>query len=777
MKRSIFFTLVSGLWILASQNSHAILDINNNGLSDLWEKTYNNNLLFTATFSPQADPDGDGWTNLQEATAGTDPLNANPPSSRIQPNQVHVPAVYITGQNGKPELLSPESYSFTWPTKIGKGYTLFCSTVLTPGSWLALDVPLIGNGNIMGRTVPITHPDGSIPEKLFWRVAVTDTDSDGDGLTNAEESHFSSNSLHIDTDGDGRSDFFEANGGTDLLINQFLANPESGGLVGNLATSLRAVWGFESYDSANRFPNMVGSLYPARPNGTVVQSAIAAGPLLRTAAFDNVQDYLEAPLDVTTPSTNAGTVAFWFKGVSSSTDRYLFCRDYGTLPMLWCGYNAKTLVVQENGVNVLRRVGFFAFGGGHPFVASGLTTIRMDLINPAVRELDDDKWHHVVISINSSSVRLIIDGVSSTAPTTVAYEMFKTPTTSGNPSNPAFKSGFYIGTLSSAYSNAAGFTSNLNAALDQVIIYQRALSVAEANAIYNLDTDGDGVSNRAEFASGANPFVYETDLDNDGLANSGEFTAQTNPLDYDSDDDLLPDGWEVTNTLNPRSAVRVDGTTGDPDLDGIQNQYEYVLNLNPKSATTNGSADLSSDRDGDGIPDHWEAATSSLTYDPILVRSVFVRKLDWEIPDGLEDFDEDGYCNLAEFLTGNNPIIFTPGGLVDLDGDELTVGQEALYGSNLNLADTNGDGLNDGVSAQAGINPASLDSDNDGLTNVQEIALGTNPLIADTDGDGVLDSADAFPWDSSRTLAPPPTAGDTSPPMITITTPEGATEL
>jgi Bacterial TSP3 repeat len=132
---------------------------------------------------------------------------------------------------------------------------------------------------------------------------------------------------------------------------------------------------------------------------------------------------------------------------------------------------------------------------------------------------------------------------------------------------------------------------------------------------------------------------------------------------------------------------------------------------------------------------------------------------------------------LAEFLTGNNPIIFTPGGLVDLDGDELTVGQEALYGSNLNLADTNGDGLNDGVSAQAGINPASLDSDNDGLTNVQEIALGTNPLIADTDGDGVLDSADAFPWDSSRTLAPPPTAGDTSPPMITITTPEGATEL
>src|ERR1700736_2027036 len=48
------------------------VDLNGNGMSDIWE------LIFHAQgVDPNADPDGDGTTNLQESIAGTDPFNAN----------------------------------------------------------------------------------------------------------------------------------------------------------------------------------------------------------------------------------------------------------------------------------------------------------------------------------------------------------------------------------------------------------------------------------------------------------------------------------------------------------------------------------------------------------------------------------------------------------------------------------------------------------------------------------------------------------------------------
>ena len=74
------FLLVSCLWLLSSAIAPAIIDSNDNGMSDLWEQHFNNEELFPESFDPTADPDGDGWSNLQEATAGTDPdrrLRAN----------------------------------------------------------------------------------------------------------------------------------------------------------------------------------------------------------------------------------------------------------------------------------------------------------------------------------------------------------------------------------------------------------------------------------------------------------------------------------------------------------------------------------------------------------------------------------------------------------------------------------------------------------------------------------------------------------------------------
>ena len=49
-------------------------DVDNDGLDDAWEFTE----MLTNTYGPDDDPDGDGYTNLQEYTNNTDPLETSP---------------------------------------------------------------------------------------------------------------------------------------------------------------------------------------------------------------------------------------------------------------------------------------------------------------------------------------------------------------------------------------------------------------------------------------------------------------------------------------------------------------------------------------------------------------------------------------------------------------------------------------------------------------------------------------------------------------------------
>src|SRR5256885_12536963 len=49
---------------------HAIVDLNGNGMSDVWEQFYQAQGL-----APNADADGDGQTNLAESIAGTNPFD------------------------------------------------------------------------------------------------------------------------------------------------------------------------------------------------------------------------------------------------------------------------------------------------------------------------------------------------------------------------------------------------------------------------------------------------------------------------------------------------------------------------------------------------------------------------------------------------------------------------------------------------------------------------------------------------------------------------------
>ena len=181
MKRSLF---ALACWLLAP-SAFAILDTNNNGISDLWERDFNNGSLFDEFFDPQADPDKDGWTNEQEAAAGTNPFDPNPPDGMIRPDIVHTPAVWGE-ENGVPYIDTPEAVTVTWPTLAGKRYHLLVSPDLSQGSWIGVpDSDFISNGNI-----PEFHFITAESDKLFWRVAVEDIDQDSDGLTDYEEQLF-----------------------------------------------------------------------------------------------------------------------------------------------------------------------------------------------------------------------------------------------------------------------------------------------------------------------------------------------------------------------------------------------------------------------------------------------------------------------------------------------------------------------------------------------------------------------------------------------------------
>lgn len=88
----------------------------------------------------------------------------------------------------------------------------------------------------------------------------------------------------------------------------------------------------------------------------------------------------------------------------------------------------------------------------------------------------------------------------------------------------------------------------------------------------------------------------------------------------------------------------------------------------------------------------------------------------------------------------------------DVDGDRVTARWEYLLGCSDQLLDTDGDGIGDYEEIYVGWevllptgsytsypNCARTDSDLDGLDDFEEEALGTDPLLADTDGDGLTD--------------------------------------
>ncbi|MGA2244695.1 MAG: DUF1800 family protein [Verrucomicrobiota bacterium] len=128
-------------------------------MSDIWEWLYN-----AYGVDPAADPDGDGFSNLQEATAATDPFNPK--------SYPHISFFADAAGN----------FSVTVPSAPGKLYTLQSATNLDAATWTA-ETNLEARS---GTNVTLTVPAGTTQ---FYRVAIADVNSDGSGLMNDWEKY------------------------------------------------------------------------------------------------------------------------------------------------------------------------------------------------------------------------------------------------------------------------------------------------------------------------------------------------------------------------------------------------------------------------------------------------------------------------------------------------------------------------------------------------------------------------------------------------------------
>jgi hypothetical protein len=144
--------------ITAGFVAHAArIDLNGNGMSDIWELVYG-----AGGVDPNGDADNDGASNGRENLAGTNPFDSN--------SVPRIASVIHTATN----------VSVSLPCALGKQYELQ-SAASGWSNWVT-EATFIARA---GTNVTLVGSAGPAPK--FFRVAISDVDTDGDGVNDWEE--------------------------------------------------------------------------------------------------------------------------------------------------------------------------------------------------------------------------------------------------------------------------------------------------------------------------------------------------------------------------------------------------------------------------------------------------------------------------------------------------------------------------------------------------------------------------------------------------------------
>lgn len=159
--QTLMLFLLAGTGFLLSPNAHAIRDGNGDGYDDLWQAIHG---VTTTELALTDDHDGDGSSNVTESGAGTDPRD---PDDYLRVTET---------------TFSLAGISMLVDSKEGKRYQLRSSP--SPGGpvWTDVGTPVTGTGSFVTLEAPANPGD-----RLFYRVEVSDHDTDTDGASDWEE--------------------------------------------------------------------------------------------------------------------------------------------------------------------------------------------------------------------------------------------------------------------------------------------------------------------------------------------------------------------------------------------------------------------------------------------------------------------------------------------------------------------------------------------------------------------------------------------------------------
>jgi len=158
LRLALFASLCAALFVPLTGWSQSV-DLNGNGMSDIWELTYG-----ATGLAATGDADHDGVSNQLESLAGTDPFD---PAS--------APRVYVSA--------SGTNLTISMSGALGKRYELQ-SIVPSSGPW----TNWVSETNYVLRSGSVASFFYlSSPVTKFFRISISDVDTDGDGVNDWEE--------------------------------------------------------------------------------------------------------------------------------------------------------------------------------------------------------------------------------------------------------------------------------------------------------------------------------------------------------------------------------------------------------------------------------------------------------------------------------------------------------------------------------------------------------------------------------------------------------------
>lgn len=338
----------------------AMLDTNNDGLSDVWVAAHFGHP--TVPLDPQGDPDGDGFSNLQECLCGTDPGHAaSSPSWTQDPHCFYDPAhktehwylawYGVKGIRYRIEVL--EDYSGVGGPNLG---------------WQTLPTAYLGNNQVRSATLSSCNPF-----YVAFRLQCEHSDAfAADGLTDYENHLLGTNPWLVDTSGNGVSDLMAFQYGIDPLATQipnhdFGSNNASSNLLaasfgsGNTAAGIGSfAWGsrnsatgdFSTAFGRDTVATGFGALAGGRDSQAIGHHATALGIGTMALSYGSVVvGYFNQPQ----PDEVAQAIPVQ---VGEGSENVVFAVGVGTAP----GSRENAITVFQSGRIVIKPQGGFTFG-------------------------------------------------------------------------------------------------------------------------------------------------------------------------------------------------------------------------------------------------------------------------------------------------------------------------------------------------------------------------------------------------------------------------------